>query len=251
MESIATLVGIDVCKARLDVYIQAERGPCRYEFSNDAKGIQALLAIVPAGAVVAMEATGRYEAAVRHALQDAGFEVRVQNPRLVRRLAEGLGVKAKTDLIDAQVLARTAHLCAPNSPRSKSREALADLHRTIQAMKKERSGHLKRLGCPGFSATAAASLKRLIQALEREVATLEKAFVKAVKASEFARSYTLVLTIPGVGPALARAAVCELPEDLSGWSLRQIASYAGLARWIIPLAGRVARLGSPGTATSI
>src|SRR5579862_2995576 len=102
MEIIATSVGIDVCKDRLDVFIEGPKGG-RRQFANDSEGIRKLIAQLGSGCVVAMEATGRYEAQLRHALEAAGLDVRVQNPRLVRRLAEGLGVQAKTDLIDAQL----------------------------------------------------------------------------------------------------------------------------------------------------
>lgn len=229
MKSITATVGIDVSKERLDVYIEGPSGASRMQVTNNARGIKSLLEAIPPGSVVALEATGRYEAKVRHAMDASGMDVRVQNPRLVRRLAEGLGVQAKTDLIDAQLLARTADLCAPNAPRSKEREQLADLGRTIETLKRERTGHMKRMKSPGFSQVAAKALGCIIRAIEREIAKLEAAFVKEVASTQLGSAYELARSVPGVGAVLARVAICELPEDLSGWSVRQIAAYAGLA----------------------
>jgi transposase len=228
MESIA--VGIDVSKDILDVYIDCPGSAKRLRLSNDVKGIAKLKAALKGGNfLIALEASGRYEAKVRHALENAGFEVRVQNPRLIRRLAEGLGIQAKTDLIDAHLLARTANLCARNEPRSKEREILGDLQRTISMLKKERTAHLKRLAAPGFCPLAAKSLSQLVKAIDKEICALEKAFEKEVANTQLQETYKLCQTIPGVGPALARTAVCELPENLQNWTPRQIASYAGLA----------------------
>jgi len=140
-----------------------------------------------------------------------------------------MGVQAKTDQIDAKILAQTAELCAPSQPRSKEREALGDLSRSIGMLKKDRSGHLKRMKVPGFSKVAAQSLERLVKAIDKELLALEKAFVRAVGQSAWAGRYQASLTIPGVGPHLARCAICELPENLESWAPRQLASYAGVA----------------------
>lgn len=167
MERIATPVGIDVSKDSLDVFIERPEGSSRLRFPNTEAGVRKLKSRLGEGSfIIALEASGRYEALVRHELEAASYEVRVQNPRMIRRLAEGLGVQAKTDLIDAQLLARTAGLCAKNEPRSKERERLGDIDRTIAALEQERCAHLKRLGMPGFCPVAARSLQRLVKALE-------------------------------------------------------------------------------------
>src|SRR5579862_6692568 len=103
MKSI-TCVGIDASKDRLDVLIDRPQKR-RLSYSNDKRGI-ALLKVELGGGqyIVAIEASGRYEALVRHELEAAGHQVKLQNPRQVRRLAEGMGTQAKTDLIDAQIL---------------------------------------------------------------------------------------------------------------------------------------------------
>lgn len=224
-----TRVGIDAAQEWLDVLVERAHAKAR-RFSNDAVGISDLVADLGEGNyVIAIEATGRYEAAVRHALEAAGHSVRVKNPRQVRRLADGLGVQAKTDMIDAKFLAETATLGGPNAPRSKEREALGDLSRTIECLKKDRSGHLKRMKVPGFSEVAIRSLRAVVKTIDAQIKKLEKSFVELVKKSKFAERYKLARSVPGVGPALARIAICELPDQLENWSVRQLSSYAGVA----------------------
>src|SRR5436305_8374007 len=148
MKSI-TGVGIDTCLDWLDVYIDRPSSK-QQRFSNDAQGIALLKAELGQGEyVIAIESSGRYEALARHELEAAGYTVRVKNPRQVRRLAQGLGIQAKTDAVDAKLLAETAGLGKKTQPRSKEREALGDLSRTIGSLKKDRARHLKRMKVPG------------------------------------------------------------------------------------------------------
>lgn len=228
MESI-TSVGIDASKDRLEVLIDRPDNR-RHIYNNDKSGVSQLKKELGQGNyVIAIEATGRYEALVRHELEAAGYTVRVQNPRQVRRLAEGMGTSCKTDKIDAKVLAATALLCAANEPRSKEREALTDISRTIQSLKTEKSNHFKRMQVPGFSPVAIKSLKSVVAALNKQILKLEKEFVTLVKASSFAEKYRTALTVPNIGPVTARVAICELPENLHNWSIRQLSTYGGVA----------------------
>jgi len=227
MNSIA--VGIDVSKDHLDVYIDRLEGTKRLKFGNDPQGIRLLGEHLGSGSfVIALEASGRYEAPVRHFLEKTGRVVRMQNPRLVRRLAQGLGVQAKTDLVDAQLLAHTLELCPRGEARSQERERLGDLSRTISMLKRERASHLRRLQVPGLAGAVSKSLGRLVKVLAKEIELLEKAFEKDVAESSLEENYRLSRSVDGVGPALARTAVCELPQIIQGWSGRQLGSYAGL-----------------------
>ncbi len=228
MESI-TFVGIDASKDKLDVHIDRPHRR-RHCFANTRKGIAQLCAHLGQGKfIIAIEASGRYEALARHELEAAGYEVRLQNPRQVRRLAEGLGIGAKTDSIDAEILARTATLCTPNEPRTKERQQLTDVSRAIETLKKERSGHLVRLKTPELSLAVVKVLKKVVLSLERQIQNLSNEFVRMVKLSPLAERYELAMSVPRVGPNTARIAVCELPQELDRWSIRQLASYAGVA----------------------
>lgn len=228
MEHIAK-VGIDVSKDTLDVYIERD-GLRTMSLPNDAAGVARLaLELSKFPCTAAMEASGRYELLARRALEESGCRVVVQNPRQVRRLADGLGANAKTDRLDARLLARTAALCAPNAPKSADREALADVSRLIQRLKLERSGHLKRLQTPGLCQAAALCLARLAEMLAAEIGALERGFERECAQTALWERFKIAQTVPGVGPTLARIAVCELPEDLGAWSVRQLSSYAGVA----------------------
>ena len=90
--------------------------------SNDEEGVRQILCELEVGTYkVAMEATGRYEVLARRMLEEAGLAVSSLNPRLARHMAIGFGVEAKTDPIDAEILARLATVCKPTDPRSQLR----------------------------------------------------------------------------------------------------------------------------------
>ena len=105
MSEIQVVVGIDIAKDSVEVSTLGAPGP-EGGYGNDPEGHSALIAQVPAGALVVMEATGGYEAALACALQAAGLAVAVVNPKRARDFAKGVGALAKTDRIDARVLRR-------------------------------------------------------------------------------------------------------------------------------------------------
>jgi len=226
---IITRVGIDSSLDWLDVYIDRPDSK-QLRLGNDLDGIAQLKAELGQGNyVIAIESSGRYEALARHELEAAGYVVRVKNPRQVRRLAQGLGIQAKTDGIDAKLLAETAELGKQTKPRSKEREALGDLSRTIGCLKKDRARHLKRMKVPGFSSEAVRALAAVVKSIDSQIEKLEKKFVELTKKSSLATRYELALSVDGVGPVLARIAISELPENLHDWSSRQISSYSSVA----------------------
>jgi len=229
MKSIATHVGIDVSKASLQVYIDRSDGRKSLKVPNDIEGIRSLIDALGEGTyVVSLEATGRYEALARRELEKAGMEVHLQNPRRMRKLAEGLGYDAKTDAIDARTLAATVGFCKASTPRSELREELGDLSRTISAIKKDRSDYKKRLQTAGYSDVAKAHVNKLIAEMDETVAALERDYDVRVMQGELAERYKLCQTIPGIGAATARIIVAEFPDDLSKLTPRQLASYGAL-----------------------
>jgi transposase len=229
MGSIAIPVGIDVSKDTLDVFIARSTGRKRLKVRNDEEGIGTIVRELQGGPYrLTLEATGRYEALARHRLEEAGFEVIVQHPRLARHLAIGLGVEAKTDPIDAENLALTATVCKRTMPRSEFQESLGDISRTISMMTQERSGHKKRLDVPGFNPTVAQSLRAIIADLDEQIRVLKKLFDAEVRGSALYDRYKLIMSVPSVGAATSRVFTSELPEDLSGFTPAQICSHAGL-----------------------
>jgi transposase len=225
-------VGIDVSKDRLDVAIRPSGEVFAVE--RNAAGLEALIArLMPLSPhLVAMEATGGFETIVAAALAAAGLPVVVVNPAQVRAFARALGKRAKTDPIDAGVIAHFAEATAPD-PRPLPDEAtqlLADLvarRRQIIGMigaerQREKRATLKRLK---------KSIARLIKALEKELTSVDTDIDQTMRASPAWREKeNLLASVPGIGPVIARTLIAELPE-LGRLDRKQIAALAGLAPW--------------------
>lgn len=228
----ATVVGIDVSKDRLDVYVHPVGE--RFVVARNGDGLEALNArLSPFGAqAVAVEATGGFETVVAASLGGAGLPVIVVNPAQVRAFAKALGKRAKTDPIDAEVIARFVVATRPQI-RPLPDEAtrfLADLvarrRQIIQMIVAEKQRE-KQMPTRQLKQSAA----RLIKALEKELNALDTGIGDAVRGSPAWREKEQLLTsVPGVGDVIARTMVAEMPE-LGSLDRRQIASLAGLAPW--------------------
>lgn len=232
MDSIApTVVGIDVSKDQLDVHICGSQE--RFRVPRDAAGLAALIArlkVLPT-VVVGLEATGGYETLVVAALCEAGLAAVVVNPAQVRAFARALGRRAKTDPIDAAVIARFVAATAPPIRPMKDDQTrlLADLmarRRQIVAMivsERQRIG----LAPPRIRR----SIERLLKALRRELDSLDGEIEALVMASPAWREKeNLLASVPGIGPTIARTLIAELPE-LGTLDRRKIAALVGLAPW--------------------
>lgn len=223
-------VGIDVSKDRLDVHLR----PTSQAFAvpRDGAGLATLCERlkVLAPALVACEATGGYETIVAAALAGAGLPVVVVNPAQVRSFARALGKRAKTDPIDATVIAHFAEATAPEVRPlpDEATQMLADLvaHRRqiVEMMGSERQ-RLRRMTLPRVRR----SIERLIRALEKELADLDHDIDDAVRGSPAWReAEDLLSSVPGVGPVVSRSLLAELPE-LGTLDRKKIAALAGLA----------------------
>lgn len=226
----AIVVGIDVSKDRLDVHIRPVGEV--FAVARNAGGLDALIERLQPLAVhaVAVEATGGFETVVAASLCAAGLPVLVVNPAQVRDFAKALGQRAKTDPLDAGVI---AHFVAATAPEiralpDEATRLLADLvarrRQIIQMIVAERqrerrqtARHLKK------------SIARLLKALEKELTQVDIAVDDAVRGSPAWREKEeLLKSVPGVGDQIARTLIAELPE-LGTLDRRQIASLAGLA----------------------
>lgn len=225
----AVYVGIDVSKDRLDVHVR----PAGESFwlCRDGAGIAALgerlAALAPA--VVAIEATGGFETVVAAGLAGAGLPVAVVNPAQVRAFATALGQRAKSDPIDAAVIARFAEATRPaiRPLPDEQTQLLADLvtrRRQIVAMIGAERQREKRA-----PSRIRRSIARLVRALEAELADLDHDIDGAVRGSPAWReAEELLASVPGIGPTIARTLIAELPE-LGRLDRRQISALAGLA----------------------
>jgi transposase len=225
-----TYVGIDVSRDRLDVHVLPQGEA--FSVERNGKGLAVLVERLKsfAPSLVAVEATGGFETTTAAAVAGAGLPLAVINPAQVRHYAQALGKRAKTDPIDALVIARFAADVRPE-PRTLPDEMtqfLADLvarRRQIVEMlqaerQREKRASVKRLK---------KSIARLIAALEKELAELDRDIDDAVRSSPVWREKEdLLASVPGVGSKIAHTLIAGLPE-LGTLDRKQIASLAGLA----------------------
>jgi len=225
----AIYVGIDVSKERLDVHVRGSGEA--FAVARDGEGLAALVERLRglAPSLVAIEATGGFEAVVAAAVGGAGLPLAVVNPAQVRHYAQALGRRAKTDKVDAEIIARFAEATRPE-PRplpDEETRLLAELvtrRRQIIGMmtaERQRAGRLpKRLQ---------KSCERVIRMLERELASLDQDIDTTVRGSPVWREKEdLLASVPGVGSITARTLLAELPQ-LGTLDRRSIASLVGLA----------------------
>jgi transposase len=222
-------VGIDVSKDRLDVAVR----PCGTVFvvERTGAGLEALAArLVELGpSRIGLEATGGFEAVVTAALAGAGLPVVVVNPAQVRAFATALGERAKTDPIDAAVIAHFVEATKPElrALPDEATQLLADLvqrRRQIVAMIGAESQRAKRA-----PARVRKSIGRLLKALERELASVDTDIDASVRGSPVWREKEdLLQSVPGVGPTIARTLIAEMPE-LGRLDRKEAAALAGLA----------------------
>ncbi len=228
--AIAVYAGIDVCKGWLDVYLHPIGQSFRVSNSKEGcKQLRLKLAGLPV-ALIVMEATGKLHKLAHRELSAAGFAVAVVNPYRSRKLADALGQLAKTDKIDARVLALYGEAIGPAVTPVPSK-TLAELHELVLARQtakadetalKNRHGaaeskRLKRLLKSQLTAQA-----RLIEGLDSAIAALLEGD-PALK-----RRYEILLSIKGVGPVGA-ATLAACLSELGALPAKKIATLAGLA----------------------
>lgn len=227
----ASYVGIDVSKDRLDVHAH----PSGEAFAVPRNGeglaelVERLRRLGPT--LIAVEATGGFETVVAASLAAACLPVVVVNPAQVRHYAQALGKRAKTDPIDAAVIARFAEATRPEVRvlPDEATQLLADLvarrRQIVEMMAAE--GQRERRADRRLKK----SIARLRKALEKELAELDGEIDDHVRGSPvWVEKEDLLASVPGVGPVIARTLIAEMPE-LGTLDRRQIASLAGLAPW--------------------
>ena len=222
-------LGIDVARDHLDVAVHPTGTAWRV--ANTPTGHAALRQRVqgPPYRRLVLEASGGYEQAVADVLAAAGLPVVVVNPRQVRDCARARGILAKTDALDAQVLAHFAATVQPTvRPRAEAAtrhlSALVTRRRQLQDMcvaEQQRRRHAP--------AAVRADIEGLLAVLTRRVARLDAQIVRAVQAAPHLRARAAWLrSIPGIGPVAAATLLAELPE-LGTLNRKQAAALVGVA----------------------
>jgi transposase len=222
--------GVDVSKGRLDVATRPTGE--RFSVANDPEGIEGLVCrlLGKDPALVVLEATGGFERPAAAAIAASGIAVAVVNPRQTRDFAKATGKLAKTDRIDAGVLAHFAEAVRPEPRALPDEEALLlgeilDRRRQLLVMLVAENNRL--------SAIASEPVKKRIRAhvrwLEKELTRTDRELEEAIEASPTWReNEALLRSVPGVGPALARTLIAELPE-LGMLTHKRICALVGVA----------------------
>ena len=223
------VAGIDVSKERLDVHV-LPMGQ-RLSVANSRAGLIGLVSRLRALQVqqVALEASGGYEREAVRGLSQAGFATHVVSPARVRALARALGHKAKTDPIDAAmiaqylVLAPTAQAHQPDPARERLDE-LSSLRRQLVA---ERNKQVSRLDIAS-DPMVRRMLARMHLNIQANIARLDAEIARHIRSTHLKARYDLLIAVPGVGPVLAATLLCDLPE-LGHANPKQLASLVGVA----------------------
>lgn len=226
----AGFVGIDVSKERLDVCRLPSDQSAQFDYNEAGlTALKAWLAEMPVQLIV-LEATGGWETAVVAELASAGWPLVVVNPRQVRDFARALGQLAKTDAIDAQVLARFAQNLRPEIrplPDEGQRQ-LAELVARRRQLLQMHTAETNRLQ-QARSQKVLNNIKHLLKTLEKHLHQVEQELDCQLRDSPVWREKDQLLrSVPGVGPVTSRTLLAELPE-LGMLNRRQIASLVGVA----------------------
>jgi len=223
-------IGIDVAKATLDLHLLPTGQT--HNLPNTKAGHKQLRKLLPdpAACLIVLEATGGYEREVVADLLDAGYRVAVINPKRARDFARALGLVAKTDRIDARVLALFAQKMQP-TPVEKTPEKQAEIQQLVARRRQlidlrtqeSNRWHVTR------AKAARKSIQTMLNTLEAQVRDIEKAIEAIVEADDDWRNKTqLVESVPGLGGVTATTVVADVPE-LGKLNRQQISALVGLA----------------------
>jgi len=224
------VAGIDVSKSKADLCILPDGIVATFSLDDD--GIAALIENLRTSAVnlAVMEATGGYEAKLAAAIFHADILVAVVNPRQIRNYARAIGRTAKTDSIDAEVIALFARDVKP-SPRALPDAEAAKLKELIDRrvqLVKVKTAETNRLQ-QASNAKVIASIKRTIRHLEKELKAIDTDIDKHIKDSPiWLEKAELLKTVKGIGDATTRILIADLPE-LGKLTRYQIAALVGVA----------------------
>ena len=233
MEDTSLSVGIDVSKDFLDICLGPDGAVAR--LANDLEGHERLAQQLNECGVtlIVREATGGYEAAVAGTLQAAGLPVAIVNPRQARDFAKALGFLAKTDALDARVLARFAAVLAERSDLERVIKPLADAdRRELQAQLLRRRQLIGMLTAERQRLSIAhpvtrGDLEQTIRFLKKRLASTDGELARLVQ-RDHGELGRLLKSVAGIGPTTAVTVIADLPE-LGRLSRREVGALVGVA----------------------
>ena len=234
MSALSVTVGIDVAKAHVDVCVLGTHSDVQ-RFANDVDGHSALAAALQSLDVglVVMEATGGYEAALACALQAVGLHVAVVNPRHTRDFARSMGRLAKTDAVDARMLAEMAAVLVHRVDLARYLRPVADeCQQWLAALVTRRRQLLAMLGSERqrlqiTNRKLHPSIEAIITVIKAQLDDLETQMVGHVR-EHFGELDGLLQSTNGIGPVASATLIAQLPE-LGRLNRREIAALVGVA----------------------
>lgn len=223
-------VGIDVSKAKLDVHVLACGSDA--QFDNSVEGINKCIELCHdvRPELIVMEATGGYEYLAAAELSAQGLPVAVVNPRRIRDFAKAIGMTAKTDKIDARVIAIYAANCRPMpqekiDDNSRKLKALTARRQQLLGMRTAESNRNEH----AIDREVRRSIEMLIKTIDREIKKVDKQISDHIdNMPELKEKAEKLNSVPGIGDTTAAMLISELPE-LGTFNRRQIASLVGVA----------------------
>ena len=225
-------IGVDVLKDTLEVALKYEAKS--FTVSNDLAGIAQFLKRLPAAGtcVVVLEGSGGYERDVIAELLQAGHRVALVNPRQVRDYAKGVGHLAKTDALDARVLARFGQevkppcLIVPTGPQSELKQ-LVERRRQLVDLRTAESNRQQQVN----SKKTLASIAAVLKLLEKQIASIEKQIAELIQQhDDWQQRSAIIQSHPGVAQVGASTLIADLPE-LGQLNRQRITALAGLAAY--------------------
>lgn len=229
-DSVQCSVGIDVSKTQLDVHILTEG--LSFHVPNSPEKHRELLRRLPKPGTcrIVLEATGDLQRPVVAALVDAGHYVSVVNPRQVRDYAKALGILAKTDSIDARVIARFGLDVKPRNitmvPENQAElDQLVTRRQQLVGARVAESNRLR----DDQPRLIRQSIQRQLTSIDKDIARLDRAIIELVRSDDdWKQRFDTINAVPGIGETTAAAMVAELPE-LGHLNRQKIAALVGVA----------------------
>ena len=222
-------VGIDVAKAKFDVAIGTDRQV--FQLTNDSTGFAELSKQLtqPGSCLIVMEATGGYEKPLAVYLTDLGHVVSVVNPRQVRDFAKAMNILAKTDKIDARVLAKFGERIRPRAIAitNKKQDELDQLVTRRRQLIASRTAEKNRQG-QASSKVVRKSIQKILDSLNEDIRLMDSEIAKLIESDDdWKHRIEILKSAPGVGDVVARTIVAELPE-LGTLNRNQISAMVGV-----------------------
>ncbi|MEZ6064675.1 MAG: IS110 family transposase [Planctomycetaceae bacterium] len=230
MDGYQAFVGIDMAKRTFDVCLQPDAKP--FSLNNDSDGLASLLRKLPepGTCLVVVESTGGYHRPLVAELVNAGHHVAVANPRQVRDFAKGHGILAKTDRIDAAVIARFGQqvrprIVEPAHARQAVLEQLVTRRRQLIDLRTAEKNRLETTTIPAVRH----SINAVLELLQAQIEQVDQLILEQIEADDDWNAKSQLLTsVPGVGQTTSAALLAELPE-LGQLNRQEIAALVGVA----------------------